>query len=205
MELDELKGAWALYDKKLSENLKFNEELFRKTNLDRSKREMSTPLAYEIFTVVVGGIIILFVLSSTYRFAGDSILLISGILTSLLCLISLYFTIQKVSLLTKIDYYNSTVLDLQKALAQVKKKYLQYKRGEIFVFPIFALFAMPIVAKGLRNFDIMAYTGRYVIAMIGALGLGYPIMLWIYKNWYERKLENTNDFLKELDEFGKEE
>jgi hypothetical protein len=30
MELDELKFVWAQYDKKLTENLKFNEELLKK-------------------------------------------------------------------------------------------------------------------------------------------------------------------------------
>ena len=56
MELDDLKGAWAQYDKKLSANLKFNEELFKKLNLDKSRREMSGPLNYEIGSVVISGV-----------------------------------------------------------------------------------------------------------------------------------------------------
>jgi len=205
MELDDFKGAWAQYDKKLTENLKFNEVLFKKLNLDKSKREMTTPLNYEIFSVVVGGIFLLFIISSTYRFAGDTILLISGILTSLLCLVAFVFTIQKLNLLSKIDYYNSSVIDLQKVLAIVKKKHLQYKRGEIFLFPIFVLVVIPIVAQGLRNLDIMANPELYIIAMIGSLGLGYPILIWVYKNWYEKKLKNTNDLLQELNKFEREE
>lgn len=205
MELDDLKNAWTKYDKRLTENLKFNEELLRKINLDRSKREMSTPLYYEFFTIIGGGILVLFILSSTLRFADNLVLLLSGILTIAMCLFGSVFTMQKINLLSKIDYYNSSILDLQKALAKVKKKYLQYKRGEIFLFPIFTLLAIPIVAKGLRNFDILAHSERYFIAIISALALGYPILIWIYKNWYEKQLQNADEFLKELNRFEKEE
>jgi len=205
MELDELKSAWAQYDKKLNENLRLNEDIIRKMNLDNSKKEMKTPFGYEVYSVVSFGIFLLFVMSSTYKFADETKYLISGLLTIIICLIGLIFSIQKLSLLSKIDYHNTPVVDLQKNISIVKHKYLQYKKGEMFLFPIFALIAMPILAKGLGNLDIMAYPEKFIIALIGAIGLGYPILIWIYKNWYDKKLKNTNDFLQELNKFKKEE
>jgi len=57
MELDELKKAWIQYDKKLSENLKINQELLKKITLGKSKHEMKLPKNYEIASVVIGGFI----------------------------------------------------------------------------------------------------------------------------------------------------
>ena len=48
MELDDLKNAWTQYDKKLAVNLKFNEDLLRKMNLNNSKKELQKPLIYEL-------------------------------------------------------------------------------------------------------------------------------------------------------------
>ena len=43
MELEDLKKAWSEYDKKLSENLKTNNELLKKMNLNNAKSSMDTP------------------------------------------------------------------------------------------------------------------------------------------------------------------
>ena len=52
MELDELKSAWAQYDKKLSKSLELNVELLKKLNVDRSKSELQKPLRAEATGVV---------------------------------------------------------------------------------------------------------------------------------------------------------
>ncbi|WP_282147551.1 hypothetical protein [Algibacter lectus] len=205
MELDDLKGAWAQYDKKLNENLKFNEELFKKLNLDKSKREMTTPLNYELFSVFINIGFILFFASSTFRYAGNTVLLISGVLTTLFMLLFLFFSIHRLRLMSAIDYYNSSVIELQKALSKMKNKFFLYKRIEIFSFPFFTLAFLPIGAKAIRNFDILAHPTRFAIALVLGLVLGYTLALWIYKNWYEQKIKNTNDFINELNRFEEEE
>ena len=205
MELDELKSAWAQYDKKLTANLKFNEELLRKTNLDRSKREMTTPLNYELFSVFSGIIALLFIVISTFRFGENTILLISGILSALIFTLYLFFSIHRLMLMSEIDFYNSSIVELQKKLARVKQKYLLYKKLEMLSFPLFAIVISPIGAKSLRNFDILSHPYSFIIAFVLSLSLGYPLMLWVYKNWYEKKIKNTNTFLEELNKFEKEE
>jgi len=201
MELDDLKGAWAQYDKKLSENLKFNEELFKKLNLDNSRREMSTPLNYEIGSVIISVVALIIVTSWTIQFGSDFVYLTSGLLSILSFITMLGFAIVKVRLLSNIDYYHSPVVELQKSLYRFKNKYFSLKKFEFALFPFYLVFIMPICAKGLRNFDLMAHPARFIIAFVLAIGIGFPVAIWIYKHKYEKNIQNATIFLNELTKF----
>ena len=204
MEIDELKTVWAKYDKKLTENLKLNGELLRKMNLDKSKREMNTPLNSEIMGVVIGGIFLAFFLSATLRFSGEFKFFISGILTNAICIIITALSIKKIKLLSSIDYYNSSIVDLQKSILNFKRILIQYKKVELIGGFFLAIVMSPILVKALRNVDVYTNPWRYAGAAIFALIVGYPIGIWMYKNWYEKKIQNTEQFLKEIEKFEKE-
>ena len=204
MEAEDLKNSWAAYDKKLKYHLKLNEEILFKLNQEKSKREMQGTTVLELISVVIYGIAVMLMIAIAIKYSGELKYLISGAITTLLCLAALIYSIQKLKLLTNIDYYNTDVLSLQKKLSLFNRKYLQYKKGEILLFPLLAVAAMPILFKAIHNYDIMNDLTRYIITLMGALGIGYPILFWIYKNWYEKKIKNTNHFLKELEKFEKE-
>jgi len=201
MELDDLKGAWAQYDKKLSENLKFNEELFKRLNLDNSRKEMSTPLNYEIGSVVISVVALIVVTSWSIQFGADLIYLASGVLSILSFLTMLGFALVKVRLLSNIDYYNSPVVEVQKSLYRFRDQYFKLKKFEFVLFPFYMFFIMPICAKGLRNFNLLAHPARFMIAFALAIGIGFPAAWWIYKHMYEKKIKNTTEFLSELTKF----
>ncbi|MGM0612455.1 MAG: hypothetical protein ACQESM_02970 [Bacteroidota bacterium] len=203
MELDDLKQTWLKYDKKLSDNLKTNRELLKKINLDRAKSAMDTPKNYELISLIIGFLFLLYVVTSTIRFSADSKFLVSGTLTSLWTIIMITLTLGKLKLLTNLDFYNQSVLNIQKRLAKIKKKYLQYKRFELYTIPLFVIVAAPILAKAMRGFDFFESPLKYAISFAVAIGIGYPITIWIYKNWYDKKLKNTDNFLNELEEFEK--
>ena len=204
MELDDLKGAWAQYDKKLSENLKFNEDLFKKLNLDKSRREMNAPLYYEMGAVIISGVSLIIVTSWSIQFGKNPVYLISGVLSILSFIIMLVFASAKVKLLVNIDYYNSPVIELQKALYSFKEKYFKLKRLEFILFPFYIVFLMPICAKGLQNFDLVSHPTRFIIAVVLSVVIGFPVAFWINKHMYEKNLKNTTDFLRELNRFQEE-
>jgi len=205
MELDDLKGAWTQYDKKLTENLRFNEELFRKLNIDKSRREMNAPLIYEICAVVISVVFLIFLTSWTINFSNELIYLISGILSILIFITGLGFAVVKIGLLSNIDYHNSSVIELQKALYRFKDKYFRFKRIEIFLNPFYVVFLMPICAKGVdKNFDLISHPLSLIIPAILFIGIGLPVTLWIYKHMYEKKMKNACDFIKELKRFEDE-
>ncbi len=201
MEIDDLQQAWAQYDKKLNENLKLNEQLLRTMNLDKSKKEMNAPFAYELVSLIIGGIFMIFIIATTYKYANRIELLTSGILTSMIFTLALIGAYKKLKILSNIDYYKAPIVDLQKSLMKFDTLYLKCKKIEFILFPVFFIVAAPILTMGLRGFDILEHWDRYSIAFVGAMALFYPIIIWIYKHWYSNKLRNVNDFMDELNKF----
>jgi len=205
MELEELKNAWAHYDKKLTLNLKLNEELLRKMNLERSKKEMNAPLNYEIISITTGIIFLTFIASATIRYSNELKFLFPGIITSIIVAIWVYNSVSKIKLLSNIDYYDSPIVELQKSINTFKLKYQKSKKFELYSFPAFAIAAMPILGIALRNFDIYEHPMRFIVGIVLALLLGYTGQIWLYKNLYEKKISNTTKFLDELNKFEQEE
>ena len=205
MELDEMKEAWNRYDQKLTESLRLNEELLRKLNLDKSKRELSSPLNYEIVSVVLNGVFILYIISATIQYSGEMKFLIPGILTTLFMLLLFAFNIHRLHLMLNIDYYNASVVELQKRIARLKQKYMQYRKIEFYIFPFFTVVAMPILVIALRHIDLYEHPWRFILAIVLTLSLGYPLIIWIYNNLYDKKLKNITTFLSDLKRFEKDE
>lgn len=201
MELDDIKKTWASYDEKLNKSLKLNEELLRKLNLDKSKREMKAPFYYETISLIMAGLLIIVISGYTYRYGSEIGYLVSGLLSILFCLIEFIFSFQKLKILTRIDYYNMSVIDLQKNVLTFKNKYLQYKKIELIYTPLFVVSLIPIVGKGFHGFDFFSNYTLYIFITIIVLIISYPILIWIYKNLYDKKLKNTMQFLKELEVF----
>jgi len=205
MEIEELKSAWAQYDKKLTQNLKLNEELLRKMNLEKSRKEMNTPLTYEIISIIIGVIFLLFIGSATIRYSNEIKFLLPGVITSVIVAIWVFNSFSKIRLLSNIDYYYSSIVELQKSINTFNQKYQKYKKFELYSIPIFAISAFPILGIAMRNFDIYDHPIRFIIGIVISFILGYPGTIWIYKNLYDKKIRNTSKFLNDLSRFEKEE
>jgi len=204
MELDDFKTAWAQYDKKLTENLKFNAELLKSMNLDKSNREFNKLLTYEIFTVVLTGLFLIYISTATIKFASEIKFLLSGIVSIITLLPLLLFAIIKTNMLSNIDYYNASVVDLQKSISLFNQKYVAFRKLELFIFPLYIISTAPILVKAARNFDFFVHIERYSVGVFLALIIGYPLLIWIYKNWYDKKIQHAKQFLEEINKFEKE-
>jgi len=204
MELEELKNTWEQYDKKISENLRTNKELLKKINLDRAKSTMDTPKKYEYFSLLTNVVFFLYILSSTIKYSDNLGLLLSGILTMIWLVVMISLTIGKLKNLTNIDFYSQSIIEIQRYLAAFSKRYLNYKKIELFTMPIFVIVVAPILGKALKGFNLFTIPLQYAIAVGLGLIIGYPVVLWIYKHWYENKLKNANDFLNELLDYEKD-
>ena len=204
MELDDLKGAWEKYDKKLTENLKFNEELLRKMNLNNSKSEMQKPLIYEIVGVAVSFLLIVYVVGSSIRFINEPKYCIPGFVSAITGLILFIFAIIKTNKFLSIDYYGSSVLKLQKDITTLNKLVLQLRKFELILFPLLILPLLPILFKAIHNMDIYKNIKLFAIEIILILGIGFPLTLWINKHLYDEKVKNAERFLKEIDNFESE-
>lgn len=204
MELDDLKGAWERYDKKLTENLKFNEELLRKMNLNNSKSEMQKPLIYEIVGIAVSSLLIVYVAATSIRFINEPKYCIPGFVSAITGLILFIFAIIKTNKFLSVDYYGSSVLKLQKNITTLNKLVLRLRKFELILFPLLILPLLPLLYKAIHNIDIYKNIKLFAIEIILILGIGFPFALWINKHLYDEKFKNAERFLKEIDNFESE-
>ncbi|WP_321288292.1 hypothetical protein [uncultured Sunxiuqinia sp.] len=204
MELEDFKKAWSEYDNKLSENLKTNNELLKRMNLNNAKSSMDTPRRYEMVNVVLGFAFILLVINYVIKFSSDYKLLISGILTSLWAISSFILSVRLLNSVTKVDFNKDSILKIQKQLIEYKKKFFGAKRFMTFTGPLFVIVSVPLISRVLVGVDIFKFPSVYIIAVAMALLIGYPVSVWINKNWYENKIIDTDKFLDELNSFEKE-
>jgi len=209
MELDELKSAWAQIDKRLSDNLKLNEDLLEKMTLGQSKKEMKEILNNEILGVVIISLFLLLFGVVTCGFASEMKFFIPGAILSLFFLMELIMSINKVNDLTKIDYFNLPVVELQKALNKFRQKTMLFRKIEYCSIPLFVISFIPIFNKTVLNIDMFNNTLPNIIGIIVGITVGlviyYPLAIWIYKIGYDNKIKSASNFLNELNEFEKEE
>lgn len=204
MELEDLKQVWSDYDKKLTKNLKINNELIRKMNLNNAKSTMDTPKRIEIVNVIFGFAFVLFVIHYTMKFAADYRLIISGVLTSIWFTISMILSIRLLNCITKVDFYKDSILKIQKQLNGFRKMYYIEKKYGLYTGPILVISMIPITVKALTGIDVFQVPIRYAIAVGLCLIVGYPVSIWTYKNCYENKMIDTDRFLEEITSFEEE-
>lgn len=201
MELEEIKKIWTSYNEKLDKNIKFNEEFLVKINLDKSKKEMNTPLNYEICSIITAILVILLILKFTLNYGDNIVYLLSGILSIILCTIAFFLSFHKIKLLLHIDYFSMSVVDIQKSILKFKTTYLLYKKIEMILSPLLIITILPVLGKGIRGFDFSLYMYNYIIITIIALLISYPILILIYKNLYDKKMKHAFQLLKEIQSF----
>lgn len=204
MELDDLKNAWTQYDKKLAVNLKFNEDLLRKMNLNNSKKELQKPLIYELISVAVLFNLIVYVVFSSFRFIDEPKYCFPGFISAIIGMVFFMFAIIKANRFLSIDYYGSSVVKLQKDLAILNRLVLRFRKYELALFPLLILPILPLLFKAIHNIDIYHNIKLFTIEIILILGIGFPLTLWINKHLYDKKFKNTERFLQEIDKFESE-
>ncbi len=204
MELDELKIAWSKYDEKLNKSLILNERLLKNMNMEKARKEMKNPLVIEILGIVVLFIIVAFLIASSIRLIEEIQFSLTGFIAAIFGLIYLIFTIITVNRFLKIDYYNSNIIKLQKEISQIKKFLLRLRKVELIMAPFFFITLFPILFKTIKNKDVFENPLKYGIEIIIGLGIGYSIILWVNKHFYDNKIKNTKIFLEEIEDFEKE-
>ena len=204
MELDELKKSWQDYDMRLSQNLKLNEQLLKQMNVDKSKREMSKPLVYEIINLAAAFLVAAYLLGFALRHSGESIFVAVSMLALVIDLVLLMLGVLKLKGFYKIDYYNSTVIELQKAVNNLKRVILRYRKIEMGMVPIFMLALFPVAFKDFNGVDLFQNLRLYIVEMFAGLTIAFVLIIWINRQLYDKKLKNTEQFLNEIEAFEKE-
>jgi len=195
---------WSEYDSKLSKNLKLNEKLLQKINFGKAKQEMQKPLAIEIFDVIIMFITIAFLTKFSFQFIDEIQFSLTGFTSVLLGTLYLIFALRKVNKFVKIDYYNSTVIKLQKEVLLLKTSLLSIRKIELLLLPFFVITFLPILFKGIHNINLFENLRLFGIEFGLILIIGYPVAFWVNKNLYDKKIKETEFLLKETDNYEKD-
>jgi len=130
---------------------------------------------------------------------------IPGIIAILISILLVIGSIIKLNILSKMDYNNSSLVELQKMINLFKQRAMLYRKIEYYSFPIFIITFFPIGLKAIRNIDYTSFNNqRLLVGLIMAIIIYYPFAIWFYKSGYDRKIKSATDFLSDLNKFVEE-
>jgi|GEM_PF-712468 len=206
MELDILKEAWTTHNKKLDQNLKLNETLLRRLNLDNAKKEMNKPLLMELVNTSFQFLVTCYVLILSFQMSEDSLFSIPGFISVLLAVGFMTMGIIRIKKMLNLDYDNTSIVTLQKKLAQTKVLVLKFRKIEYLMLPFYTITLAPILLKGLLDQDIYSMIQQTYMQVIVAIGIVVIVLLtlWSNKFYYDRKLKSAEQSLFELIKYEKD-
>ena len=201
MELDDLKSAWAQYDKKLNSQLRLNEELLRKWNLESAKRELQKPLQYELTGVAGQFVLILGTVAFSIKVIDEPKYCVPGFIAAIFEIVGLVFAIVKANKFLNIDHYGTPILKLQKEIASVNKLVLRLRKYELMLIPLVVLPSLPLIFKVLYHVDIYSNIKLFSLMILLIFGIGFPLTFWINKHLYDKKFKASENLLKEIEDY----
>jgi hypothetical protein len=197
MELDELKTAWAAFDKNVTQSLKLNEKLVRKISLENSKRKLNKPVHVFMVKIAVITFSLIFVLNATLKMSDSLPLMLIGSLTMLICLIYVILNVLKIDRYVRIDYMNSSIVDLQLKLTSLKVWIIKVRKLELILLVPFMV-SLPVIMFKAVGINVLDHIQLYVIELSLGIGLVIPLYFWVNKHLYVRQLEEAQHYLDDL-------
>ena len=201
MELDELKSAWAQYDKKLSRSLELNEALLKKINLKDSKSEIQKATTYELSNVVLMALWILVVGYFAFRLLDQPQFGVPGLISAGIACIYFMFAVLKFKKFSSIDHYGTSILQLQENVAGAKALMLHYRKYELLLIPFILVPTIPILFKVVHQVDIYENPRTFWTALILILVFSIPTTFLANKYLYDKKFQNSQRLLKEIEDY----
>lgn len=204
MELDDLKGAWALYDKKLSKNLKLNEELLRSINFEKYNHALKKPLNLELLNIIIQVSVIGLLAVFTISLSNEILYLFAGLISALMCSISIIFSAIKATRFNKLLYYHLSITNFQKDLTHLRILVMRIRKIEYTLAAILGITLFPLLIKATAGIDLLGNLTVLIPAILFVLGFGYAIGIWLNVFVYDKGIKDAEIFLNVVDKFGKE-
>lgn len=200
MELDELKSAWAQYDKKLTRSLELNEALLKKINVDRSRFELQKPFMAEVVGVVSMFYMTVFFMILADRFMDDLQYAIPAFISIGVALVYFTFAFIKMIRIANIGYYGAPITVIQHQTASVYRLILKLRKWELMLSPLI-LISLPPIFKFIHHVDLFKSWQTFFLVGVMCLLIGLPSTYLINKYLYDKKFQNVEKLLKEIEEY----
>ncbi len=198
MELNDLKTEWEKSSVVLESNLIMDLGTIKKRNLTKSQNEMNKPLFHEIANIIVVSITVLAAFVGSLIYVNEIKYSIPGFISVTVGCIYVYFGMKKAYGISKIDYFNQSIIEIQKEISNLSLLIFKFRKLEILMFPIFIISILPITFIAIQNRDLYNEIYFFLFEIAFIIGLGYIGIFWINKNLYDKKIKRVNLFLQEL-------
>jgi len=205
MELDDLKSVWSQYDKKLSKNLKLNEELLKSINFEKYNHALRKPLYLELLNIFIQLFMIGFLIFFLIRLSNEIQHFLTGLIGALLCGISLGFSVIKAIRFNRLLYCHLSIMDFQKDLTHLRIFIMRLRKIEYVMAALIGLSIFPFLIKATAHIDIFGYLSLLLLGICCSLGIGFAIGTLLNMRVYDKGLKDAEMFLKEIAKFEKDE
>ncbi len=204
MELDELKGAWASYDKKLSANLRLNEELLRSISFEKFNHAMKKPMYLELLNIVIQFLAVMMLIVITIRLSSEMPYLLLGIFSALVCTSSLVFSVVKAIRFGKLQNYDVGITEFQKDFTRLRIFIMRLRKIEYVLAALIGITLFPLMLKAVLGIDLL---GNLIFVLVGifcTIGVGYAVGTWLNLFIYDKGLKDAELFLRTIKKYDEE-
>ncbi len=201
MDFSDIEAKWKEHSEDLEEQLIFNARAVRGDKLQQSEKELFLPLLHEIVNVVVITATVIVVAIFSLIHLQELRYSIPGLFGSGIGLVYVFYAAAKAIRMGKVDYYNPSIVVIQKNIASIKLLVLKYRKLELALLPIFILLISPILFKVIQKRDLYADLQFYLFEVLFAAGFGILGIYLVNKYLYDQRIKKVLLFVEEIKEF----
>ncbi|HMI05097.1 MAG TPA: hypothetical protein VK541_21605 [Pedobacter sp.] len=204
MELSEMQDLWADHGKQLEKNLRLNEALLRRLNLDKAVDEFREVLAVSVHGRNMAFIYFLTSSGLAFFMKSEPDFSITVFLGGLCMLGSFVYHLKNTRKFTQLNVYDTPVLALQKAINGFKISSISAGKYDFGIVAVWLATIIPAMLKLAVQKDIYEsplHAGLYFLAVILFILLLYPFNLRMYQRIYGEKLSKAAGLLDEVSQF----
>jgi hypothetical protein len=181
MELDELKGAWQVLDRRLEQQAALNLHIFKAGKLDKMQSSLRPLFWGQAIQMVIGLIMSLWAAMFWLQHRDVPHLLIAGVIVHVSGLYMIILGAVMLALISRIDY-SGPVLTLQRQLAQLRRVYV---RGGLIVGLAWSILWIPytgVFFEWAFGVDLFANAPSFLYIGIG-IGIAVVLGTWLVRRW----------------------
>jgi hypothetical protein len=204
MELNELKLAWAEYDKKLSEKLKLNEEILRSIHLEKSADSLRKPARLEKLNFIIAAVVVPIIAFCAINLDDETLYLTASLSCATLCLLSLVMSGIKVSHFNKLFRNEGEIVGYQRDLMHLRQLIMRFRIVEYAIVPLLLMTLLPVLVKVMAGIDLINNLNLFLPMLIISVGISFAFGAWLNLKIYDKGLRDAQKFLDLIDRFEKE-
>ena len=171
MELDDLKSAWQILDRRLEQQSTLNLHVFREGKLDKTRSSLRPLLWGQVLQILFGAALAILAATFWTQHPDTLHLVIAGLVMHAYAIMTIIFGGVTLGRMGRIDYA-APVLSIQKQLAQLRRLYII--NGMCVGLPWWVLWVpfMQMLFMGIFGADLYANIGAWYWVTVAACMLG---------------------------------